>query len=62
MLTYETDPKAKHIIVRLFRKKIGRIVAVEDGYRYEADKRNFGPVFKTVKAVKRDIEGNDDAQ
>lgn len=56
MLTYETDPKAKHIIVRLFRKKIGRIVSVDSGYRYEVDKQNVGPTFKTVQAVKRDLE------
>ncbi len=56
MLTYETDPKAKHIVVRLFRKKIGKIVPVSGGYRYEVDAKNFGPTMKTVAAVKRDIE------
>lgn len=61
MLTYEADPKAKIIKVRLFRKIVGHIVAHEGGYRYRpkgAVSSMCGPVFSTVQAVKRDIESD----
>jgi hypothetical protein len=56
MIIYELDPRKKEIRVRVSGKTTGFIRSCFGGYRYEIDKKNFGPTFETVAQVKRDIE------